>query len=335
MRRACVLFVGGSLNQTTIVHAVARELQDEHDCFFSPCYADGLVGRLAGRGWLDFTVLGGAFRRQTMSYLAEQRLPLDVGGRARSYDLVVTATDLVVPRNVRRGKLVLVQEGMTDPENLAYHLVRGLRLPLYLASTAAAGLSDAYDAFCVASEGYREHFVRKGVRPEKVRVTGIPNFDDARANLRNDFPHAGYVLVATSDARETFKVDLRRRFLRRALAIAAGRPLLFKLHPNEDEERARREIGAVVPGAPVLAQGNTGHMVANCEVLITQYSSVAFLGLALGKEVHSYFDVDELRRLLPQQNGGTSGARIAEVCREMLGTARSVRADVAEHAHAC
>ena len=59
-------------------------------------------------------------------------------------------------------------------------------------------------------------------------------------------------------------------------------------------------------------------MIANCDVLVTQFSSTAYVGLALGKEVHSYFDVDELRRLCPVQNGD-SARRIADVCRELLG----------------
>jgi hypothetical protein len=53
-------------------------------------------------------------------------------------------------------------------------------------------------------------------------------------------------------------------------------------------------------------------------VLITQYSSVVYIGLALGKEVHSYFDLEMLRLLAPIQNGGTSGQNIAQVCREIL-----------------
>jgi hypothetical protein len=59
-----------------------------------------------------------------------------------------------------------------------FHLVKRLRfLPLWLAGTSTTGLSDACRAFCVASEGYRDFFIRTGVRPEKFVVTGIPNFD--------------------------------------------------------------------------------------------------------------------------------------------------------------
>src|SRR6201999_1685159 len=105
------------------------------------------------------------------------------------------------------------------------------------------------------------------------------------------------------DARETFKRDDRRAFIGRAIEIACGRPLIFKLHPNEKAERATREIHALAPDALVFATGNAEAMIANCEVLITQYSSTAFVGLALGKQVHSYFDMDELQRLLPLQHG--------------------------------
>ena len=57
---------------------------------------------------------------------------------------------------------------------------------------------------------------------------------------------------------------------------------------------------------------------ANCEALICQYSTVVYVGIVLGKEVHSYFDEDMLRRLTPLQNGGQSGHNIARVCRHIL-----------------
>jgi hypothetical protein len=58
-------------------------------------------------------------------------------------------------------------------------------------------------------------------------------------------------------------------------------------------------------------------MIANCNVLITQYSSVVYVGIALGKEVYSYFDVKTLRRLLPLQNA-SAAKNIARVCRKLL-----------------
>jgi hypothetical protein len=300
-----------------MMHQVARQLA-EHDCVFSPFYADGLMQALARRGWLDFTILAGQARRRTLAYLAEHRLALDDGGRGRRYDLAVTATDLLVPRNLRGRALVLVQEGMTDPEDVRYRLVRALRLPRFLANTSMTGLSHAYARFCVASFGYRDLFVRKGVPPDKIAVTGIPNFDNAAAARQNDFPLRHYVLAATSCLRETLKPEDRRGFIRHARRIAAGRPLLFKLHPNEHHDRATREIREEAPEALVFAEGNTAHMIANCDVLITKYSSVVYLALALGKEVHSDLDPAVLRALLPLQNGGDSARRIADVCREVL-----------------
>lgn len=317
MKRRHILFIGGSLNQTTMMHAIARQLP-EHESSFTPFYGDGLVRVLADAGLLDFTILGGRPRRMTEAYLREQGLTLDYRGGAHEYDLVVTGTDLIVPRNVRGKRLVLVQEGMTDPEDWRYRIVRSLRLPRYLANTSMTGLSHAYDRFCVASEGYRELFLRKGVRPDRIEVTGIPNFDDASSYLRNDFPHRGYVLGATSCLRETFKPEDRSAFIRRVMRIAAGRPVLFKLHPNENVARASREIRRLAPQALVLADGNTNHMIANCDVLVTRYSSVVYVALALGKDVYADVDAETLRRLMPVQNGGASAGRIADVCREYL-----------------
>jgi hypothetical protein len=319
MSKKKILFIGGSLNQTTIAHAVAKHLEADYDCYFTPYYCDGgLLLFMARAGWLDWTVLGGRFRAHTEAYLRENNLRVDYGGRRHDYSLVVTTSDLVIQQNIRYKKLVLIQEGMTDPENVVYHLVRWFRLPRYLASTATTGLSDAYQAFCVASEGYRDLFIKKGARPEKLVVTGIPNFDNSAQYLENSFPYRGYVLVATSDARETLKFDSRKRFLQWVGEIAAGRPIIFKLHPNEMPERARREISAHLPDALVFAEGNVNAMIANCDVLITQYSSVVYTGIALGKEVHSYFDVGILASLAPIQNGGRSAQNIAAVCRGVL-----------------
>ena len=128
---------------------------------------------------------------------------------------------------------MLVQEGLTEPEGWVFWLVKHLGVPRVFANTAAFGLSDEYEVFCVASPGARELFIRKGVRPEKIVITGIPNFDNAAAYRDNDFPCRDFVLVCTSNARETFKRDPRSRFLRNALKVAAGRPVIFKLHPAE------------------------------------------------------------------------------------------------------
>jgi hypothetical protein len=160
--------------------------------------------------------------------------------------------------------------------------------------------------------------VSKGVRPEKIVVTGIPNFDDCERYRRNDFPHRDYVLVCTSDTRETGKRDDRKALIKYAREVAGGRPLIFKLHPNERADRSVREIQALAPAALIYSAGSAEQMVANSSVLIVQYSTLAYVGLALNKEVHAYTALAELRRLMPLQGGGAARG-IAEVCRRLLG----------------
>lgn len=324
MARKRILFIGGSLNQTMQMHRIAAHLSD-HDCLFTPMYCTGGWEKLRRLGLLDFTIIGGQNREKTDAYFAANGLEVDYGGwrHLREYDLFVICTDLLLPGNLDPKKTILVQEGMTDPENFAFHAVtwmnrRSVPIPLWLASTSTTGLTDAYLKFCVASEGYRRLFERKGVRPEKLVTTGIPNFDDCDSFLDNDFPHKGYVLAATTDTRENFKWDNRKRFIRRAVGIAQGRRLIFKLHPNENHRRSTREINLYAPEALVYSGGNTNHMIANCDTLITQYSSVVYVGLALGKTIHSYFELESLKELVPVQNGGLSGRNIAGVCREFL-----------------
>ena len=289
-----ILFICGSLNQTTMMHKISSHLA-EFNCYFTPFYADGVVG-LAGRaGLADFSILGGRHRKATETYLKKEGLPVDFGGRQHVYDAVITGTDLIVQKNIRGKRLLLVQEGMTEQEDFLYFLVRNLKLPRFLANTAATGLSNAYDIFCVASPGYRDLFVRKGADPDKIVVTGIPNYDHAAQYLKNDFPQRGYVLAATSSIRETMKFDNRNRFLRQVKEVAAGRKVIFKLHPNEDANRARKEIRKYFPNELIYSDGNVHHMIANCDVLIAQNSSVVYTGLALGKEVYSYLDRDSLK----------------------------------------
>jgi len=312
-----ILFIGGSMNQTTMMHQIANQLK-EYDYYFTPYYSDGkeLIG--IKLGILNNTVLGGVFRERTEEYIDKHGLQLDYAGKNNDYDLVVTSSDLIIQKNIKRKKIVLVQEGMTDPQNWLYHLVKLLHLPRYTASTSTTGLSNAYDVFCVASEGYKEFFIKSGCNADKIVVTGIPNFDNCAQYLNNDFPHKDYVLACTSDMRETLKFENRKKFINYALNIANGGQLIFKLHPNEDHGRAQREINKHAPDALVYTVGNAEHMIANCNTLITIYSSVVYVGLALGKKVYSRFNVDELKKMVPIQNGGTSAKKIADVCKRYL-----------------
>src|SRR5262245_11353818 len=263
MKPPRVLFICGSINQTTQMHQVAQQLI-ECECVFSAYYDDGYPETLKRLRLAETTPLGYKLSARTLAYFQRHNLVLDQAGLNGPYALVVTCSDLLVPGNVRRYPIVLVQEGMTDPEGLFYRIWKRHRwFPRWLAGTAVTGLSDQYTCFCVASEGYKRHFVSKGANSDKLIVTGIPNFDNCRKFLDNTFPLRDYVLVCTSDIRETFGREDRKELIRRALRIANGRTLIFKLHPNERAGRATREIRRHAPAAHVYVTGPTEEMIAN------------------------------------------------------------------------
>lgn len=317
MSKPKALFICGSPNQTSQMHKISRELP-ELDCYFTPYYASGYVYFLTKIGLLDFTIMGGEFKRKALEYFKINNLKLDIEGRNNEYDIVFTCQDLIIPKNIRKNKIILIQEGMTDPETIWYRIVRLFHLPRWAASTSMTGLSDQFDLFCVASEGYRNLFIKKGVQPEKIRVTGIPNFDNVKELMDSDFPHDNFVLVATSDMRETYKYENRKAFIKKAVNIANGRKLIFKLHPNENVERATKEINKYAPEALVFHGIPIEPLIAKCETLLTRYSSVVYVALALGKEVISDIPTEELIKLVPVQNGGLSAKNIAFEARELL-----------------
>jgi len=305
------------MNQTTQMHQIAEQLV-ACDRFFTSYFEDGYVNILKRLRLTEMTPLGYKLSRRTLAYLERHNLAIDHSGRNGPYDLVLTCSDLLVPESIRRYPIVLVQEGMTDPEGFWFRVWRRHRwFPRWLAGTAVTGLSDEYTAFCVASEGYKRHFVSRGANPQKVVVTGIPNFDNCRRFLDNTFPHRDFVLACTSDIRETFGREDRKGFILKAVRIANGRPLIFKLHPNERVDRATREIARYAPDARVYHTGSAEEMIANCSVLITRFSSTTYVGLALAKEVHSDFDLEDLRQKMPIQTG-TAAEEIAAVCRNLL-----------------
>lgn len=59
-----ILFICGSLNQTTIMHKIYVHLKD-YDCYFTPYYADGFLKRFSEAGFWDFTILGGKLKNDT------------------------------------------------------------------------------------------------------------------------------------------------------------------------------------------------------------------------------------------------------------------------------
>lgn len=316
-----ILFITGSLNQTTQMHQIADELPD-YDCWFSQIFTDSPLVNffLRKTSLLGGTALSGQFKRNSENYLRSHDLQIDYGAKLHNYDLVVYCSDMLIPARMRNNKTVWVQEGMTDKLTLMSRIIQALKLPPFLsANTSLNGSTNICDVYCAASEGYREHFTANGTDSRKLVVTGMPNYDNLQKFLRNDFPHKDYVMVATTDMRETFRYENRPAFIKEAVRIAAGRKLLFKLHPNENFERAEAEIRKYAPaGTLIFRSGNTNEMIANCCELITQYSTVVYTGIALGKKVYSWFDVNKLERLQPVQNGGTSAKAIADLCKAFV-----------------
>jgi len=312
-----ILFICGSMNQTTQMHQVSRHLTGYQQAF-TPFYCDGMQEAMRRLKLLEFTIIGAKLAQRCDHYLRAEHLTIDYQGRHGPYDLVVTCSDVFVQKNIRGNPIVLVQEGITDPETALFRLVQRHRaLPLWIAGTAATGLSDAYRAFCVASDGYRDLFIGKGAKAEKIVVTGIPNFDNCARYRDNTFAHRHYVLVCTSPLREVFRREDRPAFIRNAVAVANGRPMIFKFHPNEQMARAEKEVREHAPGALTFREGSAEEMIANCDVLITRYSSTVFVGLALGKETYSDLPDDDLMQLLPLQNNAAA-ANIADVCRRVI-----------------
>jgi hypothetical protein len=313
-----ILFITGSMNQTTQMQQIAQELM-EYDCWFSQIFTDSpahnLLLKYTNIG--SSTILGNSFKDNAERYLAQCGHKIDYKAEINAYDLVIYCSDMLVPMRMRHKKLVWVQEGMTDPYTKWGTVVKKLNLPPYWSGdTSLNGSSNVCDVYCAASEGYKNYFTSGGTEGGKIFTTGIPNYDNLRQYALNRFPHKNYVMVATTDMRETYRRDDRLRFIKDCVKIANDRPLLFKLHPNEEIDRAVPEIKNNTPrGTKIYWSGNTNEMVANCSELITQYSTVVYTGIALGKKVHSYFDVDELKNLCPIQNNGASAKNIAHIVR--------------------
>lgn len=313
-----ILFIGGSINQTKMVHQIASHLQQSYDCLFTPYYGDGFVQQLANKGWLDNTILAGQAKSATLNYFKTHQLPVDERGQKNNYDLIVTTSDNIIPKNIKNKKIVLIQEGMMVPDDWKYYVVKNLGLPQYLGNTAMTGLSDNYLKFCVASEGWKSIFQEKGVRSKKMEATGIPNFDNLEVYKKNNFPHHDFVLGATSCLRETLQYENRKKFIFKVLDIANGDPVIFKLHPNENKERAIREIKKYAPKSLIYTKGDIIPMIANCKTLVTKYSSVLMTALGLKKTVYSDIPQKKIEKMRPIQNNGNSAKRIASICSAIL-----------------
>ncbi len=316
-----ILHIVGSLNQTRQLYKIASEMPD-YEHYFTQFFGEGpLFKWLAESGYSDWNIMGtrSPFRMEQQSFLEKVGANYDYRGETYrdEYVLVFICTDLMVPTGFSKAKIVFVQEGMTDALTVRSKWVNKLGLPAWIAgNTSLNGCTNKCDLYCVASQGYADFFSKMGTDPAKIQITGIPNFDHAASFVNNEFPYKGYLLVCTSDIREIGGKEDRISFLKDCLNQAGDRQVIFRLHPNENLKRAELEIRHVFKkDVLILQSGNTDHMIANCDELITQYSSVVYIGMALGKKVHSYFPIEMLRERIPVQNGGNSARIISELVR--------------------
>jgi hypothetical protein len=315
-----ILFLTGSINQTIQMHSISKFLP-QFDCYFSQFFSENIfISKAIEWGILDTTIMGNPLRKRAEEYIQKNQLPNDYKAKLNTYDLVVFCSDMLFQKKFLNTKTIWVQEGMIDPYTLLSAFIQKTGIPRYWSfGTSLNGTSNLCDVYCAASEGYKKYFIEKGTDENKITVTGIPNYDHLIQHKQNDFEHRDYVMVATTDMRETYRYENRSKFLKQCVEIAAGRKMLFKLHPNEKKDRAIREIKENCPEDTLIyTEGPTNDMIANCEELITQYSTVVYSGIALGKKVHSFFDLADLLEKMPVQNGGESAQRIAKICEMYL-----------------
>lgn len=80
MSRLKVLLIGGSKNQTTMMHEISKHLADSCDCYFSPTYTDGFLDLMEKGGLLEHTIIGKKFRNRNLAYFADHGLQADYRG---------------------------------------------------------------------------------------------------------------------------------------------------------------------------------------------------------------------------------------------------------------
>ncbi len=312
------LFVCTTGYNASVLRLVASALHD-WDCWFSPVYsAHNLTYRFVSKlGIIKHTTLNPYYLKKVIQSMEGLGLRMDIGAK-NSYDLIVLGNDFYMPQDLRsRSPKVLVQEGWVWTKNWRRWLCEHTFLPPWFAVGDGIGLSRNYDYFCVASQGYKELFKQSGIDEHRLVVTGLPTLDA----VEQDFAHfvdetreSKFVLVTTHPSREYFEGENRKQLLMKARRVAKGFPIVVKLHPNEDFVRATREIAEWLPEAKVVVDVDVNYLIANCSALVTTYSTTIYYALLLGKDVYCSYPTNEIRKLLPEQNG-QAAHRIAKVCR--------------------
>lgn len=319
-----ILFLPGTEIHFKQMSEIANSLSDI-DIYFAPFFADGKLELLRKTHIFDFifrkTPLGNSSHRKIKKIILESGFKTDEKAKKRDYDLVVVPSDIYLPSKIIKSKIVLIQEGGLYPDNFILSLVKIGIAPRFFANTAALGLSDKYEFFCVASEEYRKFFIERGIKSEKLRVTGISyydNFEKYRVYPKKipKLPKK-YVLACMSPSWESLGLEwdsLISKARRKAKELKI--PLVVKVHPREERYQIRRLRKQNIL---VYQKPTAEYFAASAKYAFVQSSTSIYSLIHFGIPTESTkLDIEKCKKLMAWQNNGTSAKNIAAVCREIL-----------------
>src|SRR6202012_5055514 len=131
--RKKILFITGSINQTSQMHQISHFLPD-YDCWFSQVFSETRISKFLEKytNIIEGTVMSEQCRENSEKYLRERGMQIDYKAARNKYNLVVFCSDMVVPANIRQPKTIWVQEGMIDKLTLVSRIVKALGLPIWV-----------------------------------------------------------------------------------------------------------------------------------------------------------------------------------------------------------
>jgi len=176
------------------------------------------------------------------------RLP----GKKEPYDLVVTCSDVYFRRTFGQQDRAR-SGGYYRPGNLCVSTGHAISLsPLWLAGTAATGLSDAYRNSASPAKDIEISSSEKARGPTRSSSREFP-ISMTAGDIAPTLPHSHYVLVCTSPLREVFRGEDRKAFIAKpSISPPAGGS--SQAPPDRNVKRATREISRYAPEPWCLRQ---------------------------------------------------------------------------------
>jgi len=313
-----ILFIGSTVDQIKVMHTISDHLNPVHNCFFTPFYLDNVVSKLGLSRQLENIVFGKNYREDIFDYIQNNDLKLDECGESNHYDLVVTFSTLIIPKNIRNSRIVLLQDLMNEPRNFMAYFTKWFKFSSYLNKPSSINLFERYDVVCVASPGYRKRFIRNGADPDKIALTGIPEFTTFPDTLPDDVLQRGVVHLVTLPLWGSLEKEYRKDLQMNLNWIADGRPIYFKLLPTDQPIIATRKIKNTLLNVRVFT-GSRNHLKNIYERgLISKRTACLFTASVIGDKLHIFADAEVLRHLKPYQNSTASAEKIANVCKNLM-----------------